>query len=209
LTGRNLGYNVLKPDEIESPVGSVAMKVRTFGRALTAAAITLGCFAFQASASTIVFFGPPDFVWFHQGTNATPNHIWLAGDYWAQDFTIAGLSEVDQLTVDLAYNDDTLTGPSLDLNAMLDGTVVGSFAVPPGVHGLRSYTFYFSPIAGPNYDIELIATNSIPLGEGSVSIADNNRTSAAVFTGVPEPGTIGLLGLGTAVLLLLRRRRAA
>ena len=41
------------------------------------------------------------------------------------------------------------------------------------------------------------------------TVAKNSRTAGAAFVAVPEPATVGMLGLGALVTLLIRRFKRA
>jgi hypothetical protein len=182
--------------------------IRLWGKlSLIAAVLTFAVGGSTARASSVqLTFGAPGFVWFHQGNPATPNHIWVAGDYWQQDFTGTALSSATSESINLNIDDNILSGESLDLNSVINGSVVGSFVIGPGVTGLFTDTFNFAAISGPDYLIQLIATNTIDPGFGSVSISDDGK-SFVTLSSVPEPGTLTLLALGSMSLLGFARTR--
>jgi hypothetical protein len=137
-------------------------------------------------------FGAPGFVWFAQGPFATPNHIWVAGDYWGQQFNRTGIASATDESINLFIDDNILANcVSLSLNAEVNGTVVGNFSIMPGTTGALTDSFVFADIPGPNYLIQFVVTSTVPLGDGSVSIADDG-TSFVTLSGmpIPEPGTL-------------------
>jgi hypothetical protein len=164
-----------------------------------------------ARASTVTLtFGPPDFVWFTTGSGATPNHIWVAGDYWGQQFNGTGIASATDESINLFIDDNLLnSGATLNLNAEINGTVVGNFTIGEGVTGAFTDSFTFADVPSPNDYIQFVVTSTVPGGEGSVSIADDG-TSFVTLSGTvetPELGTLGLLGIGLMGLAGPIRRR--
>ena len=163
-----------------------------------------------ARASNITLtFGSPGFVWFAQGSPATPNHIWVAGDYWGQQFNGTGIASATDESINLFIDDNILnSGASLNLNAEINGTVVGNFTIGQGVTGVFTDSFAFADIPGPNYLIQFVVTSTVPPGEGSVSISDDGSSFVTLSgTPTPEPGTLGLLGIGLLGLAGVLRRK--
>jgi hypothetical protein len=160
-----------------------------------------------ANAQTEYFNGSGAFTWFHQGSPATPNHIWITGDYWQQDFgtvneTIAGA------TFNLYYNDNILqTGSTLTLQASIDGTNVGpTFTVVPGQASSLNLVTTFSPMFVGDLTVAITAVSTVAPGQGSVSLQADGNSSNVTLQAVPEPFSMSLLGLGA--LALVRKRRA-
>ena len=61
-------------------------------------------------------------------------------------------------------------------------------------------TFTFGPIGGPNYNIALVETNTIPPKLGSVSLLADNASSSATLTPAAVPGPIAGAGLPGLIL---------
>ena len=175
---------------------------------LVLAALAMG----PASASITEWFSEPDFEWYHPSGSATPNHIWETGDYWAQQFTGTGLGSATSLTLDLYVDDNGLySGEQVDLDVLLNGTAVGNLTIASGVSGLQSWGFSsFGSIAGPDYYVKLLETNTVPSGYGAASMAADGQSSSATLGGpgaVPELPPFALAALGLLPLGLKLRRR--
>jgi hypothetical protein len=168
-------------------------------------------FAVNAAADVTEAFGPPNFVWFAQGV-ATPNHIWITGDSWSQDFTSTGMTSIGSLTLSLRYNDNTML-ETLDIGVTVNGHSVGTFDINPG-DSSDLETYHFGAIAGmgsgQDFDIAMTALNTIDPGDGSVSLADIDRSSTARLGAVPEPSSVVLLfSAMVAAALAIRRKLQA
>jgi hypothetical protein len=124
---------------------------------------------------TLLTFGQPDFGWSHAGEGYVPYHIWLAGDYWAQNFPATPLPSANHVTLTLTIDDNTFSSQTLDVNVLLNDTVVGSASLSPGMFGTQTYDFSFDPIAGPDYRVEVRATNTVT-DTGCVSIAIDGQS---------------------------------
>jgi hypothetical protein len=175
--------------------------MRRIATCLTALALLWGGVG-QAKADIILTFQDPGFEWHHPSGGATPNHIWVTGDYWAQTFPGTGQDTAGEMILNLNIDDNNLaSGAHVDLLAQLNGVTVGSFSVPSGVSGLQTYDFTFAPVAGPDYRIQLLETNTVPFGDGSVSMASDGTSTATLRGVAPEPSSLTLFGLGTLGLL--------
>ena len=144
---------------------------------------TAGCLAIivllamrsQAKADTRLAFSQPDFEWSHAGQGYVSYHIWLAGDYWAQSFPATQLASANHMTLTLTIDDNTFSSQQLEVNVLLNQTVLGSLTLSPGMLGTQTYDFSFEPIPGPDYRLEVRATNSVTDG-GCVSMAIDGRS---------------------------------
>ena len=155
--------------------------------------------------ATTLVFNEPDFEWLATGGDSTPYHIWTAGDFWAQAFQATDLTTANEISLSLLFNSLSIGGPDLlSLGVLLNGVEISDFSVPAGMRGRETFMFSFTPVAGPSYRIEIRANNTIPLGNGSVSIALGGSSFATV---VPEPSAASLLICVAAVGLAFRFHR--
>jgi len=93
------------------------------------------------------------------------------GDGVRESFSTT-LPTVDHLDLEFSVPDNVLNnGAQVDWNVEVNNVVVGSFTVLEGLIGDVSQSYSFAPIAGPNYTVELVVTNEVASGEGSVSLA--------------------------------------
>jgi hypothetical protein len=145
-------------------------------------------------AGVVLAFNPPQFEWHHPSGSATPNHIWVTGDFWGQNFLATGLPSASQMSLTLFIDDNSLSSVPLNVAVNLNSTTLGGFLIPSGVAGPLVRNFIFPAVAGPNYRLEIDATNTIPSGLGSVSIAANGR-SFALLESVPEPTALCIWSL--------------
>jgi len=149
-------------------------------------------------------FSEPDFEWYHQSVGASPYHIWVTNDYWVQTFSDTGLASATNMSLLLYIDDNVLSsGNTQKLDVVLNSVVVGSIGIASGVSGSRDYNFAFSSVPGDDYEVKLLAKNTIPPGDGSISMAADGRSYVTL---TPEPSTIFLLGLGGLALLRKSRR---
>jgi len=127
------------------------------------------------SSDTLLAFSQADFEWSHAGEGYVAYHIWLAGDYWAQNFPAPQLASANHMTLTLTIDDNTFSSQQLEVNVLLNQTVLGSFTLSPGMLGTQRYDFSFDAIPGPDYRLEVRATNSVTDG-GCVSMAIDGRS---------------------------------
>src|SRR5262245_23701721 len=131
----------------------------------------------QAKPEVTLKFGPPGFQWRGSGGGSS-NHIWVAGDYWSQSFTGTGLETADSMTLALDYDTNGLSGGAkVDLDVQLNGATVGKISIPQGVSGRQTYRFTFAAMKGPDFRIHLVQTNTVPGGQGAVSLRADGQAS--------------------------------
>src|SRR5581483_6426767 len=111
------------------------------------------------------------------GEGYVPYHIWITDDYWAQNFPATPLTSANHMTLTLTIDDNTFVSQQLDVNVRLNQTIVGSLSLPPGLLGPQTYDFSFDPVLGPDYRLEICATNTVT-DTGCVSIAIDGRSFA-------------------------------
>src|SRR5438552_2319138 len=97
-----------------------------------AAVVLLLAIRNPVNADTLLTFSQPEFEWSHAGEGYVPYHIWLAGDYWAQNFPATPLASANHMALTLFIDDNTFSSQQLDVNVLLNQTVVGSLSLPPG-----------------------------------------------------------------------------
>lgn len=166
-----------------------------------ASLMILQCFVCTAHGD-ILIFSEPDFEWYSQGPS-TQYHLWTTGDYWRQQFDNTGLESATDLSLDLVILHDLALGTQdMSFDVFVNGLTVGSFDLLAGVSGLYQYDFSFSPIAGNDYFIEMIATSSMVPGNGSYSIVLDNQSFATLTPAPTSLAVFALLGL-----VGIRRRR--
>jgi hypothetical protein len=163
--------------------------------------------AFPSAASTVV--GSLGFI-----DGDSIGFFWSVarGDRVTQAFTGTGLASVDRLDLDLFVDSNNLAvGQSVNWDVFLNGILVGNWSrtQAEGV-GPESLSYTFPPIAGAgDYTINMVVTNQVPPGGGSISIRyPGSATFFAPAGGaVPEPSSLALLGLGALGLMVHVRRR--
>jgi hypothetical protein len=143
----------------------------------------------------------------------TPNHIWVTGDFWADQFDGTGLPQACTMSMDLLIDDNILSqGQSVNLDVLLNSTLVGNFSIPSGLTGLQTFNFApFAAVAGSNYSLKLLETNTIPGGYGSVSMTPRGSTLTLGCPNQPIPDaaslSLALCGFATLGGLFARRKR--
>ena len=140
-----------------------------------------------ASGQVQLFFNPPGFEWFHPSGGASPNHIWVAGDYWAQTFPPTTLPSASTMSLRIFVDSNGLAlGASINLDVKLNGVTVGQAAIQQGVTGPIDFQYAFASVAGPGYRVELLETNTVPPGQGAASMGLGNQ-SWVVLSGACYP----------------------
>jgi competence transcription factor ComK len=156
--------------------------MKTFAKPCGYLAALVSLLAMQGpvKADTVLAFSQPDFEWSHAAEGwVKPYHIWLAGDYWAQDFLATGLLFANHLTLTLNIDDNTFSSQQLEVNVLLNQMTVGSLSLSPGMLGTQTYAFAFDPIPGPDYRLDLRASNTVT-DTGCVSLAIDGSSFADV-----------------------------
>lgn len=138
--------------------------------------------------------------------------MWTAGDYVLSSIFVLPTDSVTGLTANWSYQDYLGAGNTETWFVYVNGFEVASGILPnDNFHGdilNFSGTFGFpgiAPVSG-GYQVELILQNTVPLGAGSVAWLDGGTTGLSYDTGVPEPGSMLLLGSGILFAGLVRRK---
>jgi hypothetical protein len=161
------------------------------------------------SAGTTLVFQGQDF----QSKGGSANHIWRAGDYWRQSFTVPSAATVTQLALQLQMTSNSTSRAGLDMGVFVNSIRVGQFNLTVGTSGTQNYSYSFAAIAGPTYLIELRALNTVPSGQGAVALVTSSgnsfarigtnaavgQTSVATLSRVPGEGYARLVQSGIAL----------
>jgi len=140
---------------------------------------------------------------------------WTAGDsVTSAIFTDVPSASVIGLTENWTYEDVLGSGNSETWDILVNGVTVGSETLPDCDYCSSDLTLTntisfgsIAPVAG-GYQIELLLTNTIPGGGGSVAWLDGGTTTLD-YSSVPEPSGLAAFGLAlVSGLGWLRRRRA-
>lgn len=180
------------------------MKQMTFRLLLAAAFILTGSNASATLMYTDSFPSPAT----TRSTLAT--NFWNDGDFLEQLFTGTGLSEVNEFSLDLSVTNNSLNGDTQDMDAILNGVVIGSFMVNPG-DTLLNLSFTGLNVAGmgaggEDYLVRLETTRTVIGGAGSANFSNGQQNlTLQQNMMVPEPATALLMGLGIAGLGYRRR----
>ncbi len=73
------------------------------------------------------------------------------------------------VSYDMVIDNYLSSGGHVDFDLSINGIVVGSFTVLPG-ETLKSVSYTFPAITGPNYTIRLEETNQVDHGTGSIQV---------------------------------------
>lgn len=142
-------------------------------------------------------------------------YMWTAGDYvMSSNFTGTGLGSVSSLTWDFTIQNYLGGGNNETVSIMLNGNPVGSFTALDcaycGSYQTVTGSVSFGSIGpqGGGYTLEMMLTNTIPGGGGSIAFADGGLFTMSGGGGqTPEPSSILLFGSGALGLAGLLRRK--
>jgi len=138
-----------------------------------------------AAPGTKLTFSTPGFQWLnHQGGGQY--YIWNVGDYWRQSFTATGLTSINRIKFSLSFDNVLCSsnpgcGSTVQVNVIVNGHTL---AHPTFVEGQDSFITRVislpTPIPGPDYMVEFLETNQVPLGNGSVSLYINGPSYVVI-----------------------------
>lgn len=139
------------------------------------------------------------------------SRFWNQGDYVEQLFTGTGLGNVSELSLELSIGPNSLNGDTQDMDAILNGNVIGSFMISPGNSFLNLNYAGFSiggtGIGSDDYLLRLETTRTVNSGDGSAGIGDGQQN--LLMQQIPEPSTFMLAALGLVGNGFCRRKRLA
>lgn len=131
------------------------------------------------NSETHIAFSNPGFEWtWAAAPGVELNHIWIQGDSWAQTFRGTPLSFATHMSLNLNISGDSFISNTIGVNIVLNGTVVGTATLGPNMLGDYGYEVFFDPVQGPDYRLEIIATNSN--FEGCIAIAVDGPSYATL-----------------------------
>lgn len=141
-----------------------------------------------------------------------------AGGSLTQTFSATGLTSTNSSQWAFGMSDYTAAGVVNSFAVDINGTQVGTYSFTgTGTHGTHSFdlTFTSTSIAGPDYTLSLVATSTVPLGDGSwdwlpggsVTLNDPVPVTLSDPIPVPAPAPLALLASGLAGLWLTACRR--
>lgn len=143
-------------------------------------------------------------------------YMWTAGDYVvSSNFTGTGLNSVMGLTYNFQIQ-NFLSGYNEVLDVLVNNTVVGTITAMDsndcGCYQTLSGSLSFGavPASGGGFTLEMMLTNTIPGGGGSIAFTDGGQFTLQSSGGggtTPEPGSILLFGTGVLAIAGMARRK--
>ena len=114
---------------------------------------------------------------------------WHPGDYAIGNRTTS-LGSVNRLDYHMVIAENILNnGGYCDIEFYLNGTKIGDFRVVEGEFE-KDLSWTFAPIAGPNYELEMVETNLVDPGKGSFRL-DSDKPGQVTLHPVTLMGAIG------------------
>lgn len=133
--------------------------------------------------------------------------FWNDGDFVQEAFLGTGLSSVQQVSLDLSIEPNSLAGDTQDMIVLLNGDQIGSYMIAPGDTlidlDLTGFDVSGFGLSGDDYLLRLETIRTVSVGAGSAGILDGVQN--LTFNQVPEPATFVLATIATAMLVARRR----
>lgn len=148
---------------------------------------------------TSIDLGTPAFTFLSEGRNDTfPMGIVAGGVSW----TVAGGTNPVSSAYLIAGNTPTITTTLTRTDAANNWTL-------STVWGGKTYTATLNGYAAGDGTVNEVFVGSGAASSGSLfNVGDNYTISNASLNLIPEPATIGMLGLGALIMVILRRMRS-
>ncbi len=158
--------------------------------------------------------------------NASSVNVGVSGDqYWAPGHLILNVlttgPEDPTLNINNSINNDSSfawTAFTVNLTMAVPFTLTGVNVTTPGDWTVVSYDATANPV-GPNYVATVVYDTGAPIPNDGTSTIDfgysvhfsgsPSYTITQEMIPVPEPGTLGLVGVGMLLFVQLARRRGA
>jgi hypothetical protein len=148
-------------------------------------------------------------------SGGSTTYMWTTGDYvLSSNFTGTGITSATGLSWNFQVTDILGGGNSETVDILLNNNVVGAYNVYSCDYCVANDTITGSSIlaaigpASGGYTLEMVLTNTIPGGGGSILFLDGGSFNISGGTSAtPEPGTMLMFGTGVLGLLGAARRR--
>ncbi len=142
--------------------------------------------------------------------------MWTTGDFVeTSNASVIGSYAATSFTDTFTIQNELGNGNNLTVDALLNGINIGSWTASDcsfcGTDQVVNFNTNFAPISvsGP-FTVEYLLANTIPGGGGSIAFLDGgNAALLGTATGVPEPFTLSIFGIGLAGAVATRRRKKA